>query len=331
MDEERDAGGPLRVGLYGANGHQIQAKLLSRSDARLVAAAGVPDDAFPEAPRGQAALKRYGTLDELLADPDVDLVSLCSPRRDQQAEDAIKALRRGKHVYAEKPCAPSEGKLEQILAAARNSGRRFREMGDTLFEASGPWYAMRELVRSGAIGDVVQIHAQKSYPWHDRRPVDDGVDGGLVAWVGVHGFRWIEHIGGSRVKEVLAAAKTPFGAPAGRGTTMAAACLLALENGGVATLTTNYLNPRKFGAWGNEALRIFGAGGMAEITDGGARSRWFDADGDRGPIPPVETPDYFARLMRFFRHGEPMPFSLEEDLHPTRVALRAGAMAKRLA
>jgi len=296
-----------------------------------VATAAIPDESLPEALRGQAGIQRYGTLDELLADPDVDMVSLCSPRRDRQAGDAIAALRRGKHVYAEKPCALSERELDEILAAAQASGRRFREMGDTVFEPSAPWYAMRELVRSGAIGAVVQVHAQKSYPWHDRRGADDGVDGGLVAWVGVHGFRWIEQIGGSRVKEVLDAAKTSFGASAAGNPTMAAACLLALENGGVATLTANYLNPPKFDTWGNEALRIFGTGGMAEITDGGTRSRWFDAKGDRGPVPPAETPDYFDRLMRFFRDGETMPFSLEDDLHPTRVALRVAAKARRLA
>lgn len=341
----------LGVGLYGINGHQIQAALADESAndadkgpaARLVAVAGVPDDALPESLRDPGP-RRHPGLEALLDDPEVELVSLCSPRRDQQAKDAMRALERGKHVYAEKPCAVDEPELDRLLDAARASGRRFLEMGDTVF--AEPWYALRQLVRSGALGEIVQVHAQKSYPWHEGRSPDDGVDGGLVAWVGVHAFRMVEQIGGARVAEVCSTARSFVGDPgrAGSGKSetdsnsdpapacgsggggrlaMAAACLCALENGGLATVTANYLNPKGFPRWGNESLRLFGTLGMAEITDGGARSRWYDAQGDRGEIPPIPPPDYFAALWRHFRDGAPMPFDAEEMIHPTRVALRA--------
>ena len=66
-------------------------------------------------------------LDELLADPQVEIISLCSPRRADQARDAIRCLKAGKHVYAEKPAALTEWKLDEILTAAKESGREFHE------------------------------------------------------------------------------------------------------------------------------------------------------------------------------------------------------------
>jgi predicted dehydrogenase len=86
-----DAG--LGVALYGANGHQLTPAHFARQPhARLVAVAGVREAAWP------AGVKRAATLDELLADPAVQLVTLCSPRRADQARDAIRCLEAGKHV-----------------------------------------------------------------------------------------------------------------------------------------------------------------------------------------------------------------------------------------
>ena len=141
----------IGVGLYGSNGHQVGvAKLAKHGEATLVAIAGLR--ASVTTPEG---VKKYGSLEEMLADPKVELVSLCSPRRADQARDAIKCLEAGKHVYAEKPAALTEKELDEILAAAKRSGKEFHEMAGTVFV---PNYAvMRKLVREGAVGDVVQV------------------------------------------------------------------------------------------------------------------------------------------------------------------------------
>src|ERR1700731_317461 len=47
------------------------------------------------------AVKRYARLDDLLADPDIDLVDVCSPTS-LHAEMALAALKAGKHVLVEK-------------------------------------------------------------------------------------------------------------------------------------------------------------------------------------------------------------------------------------
>ena len=49
----------------------------------------------------------YETVDELLADPSIDVVSVCVANT-QHAEVTIKALNAGKHVLCEKPMASNE-------------------------------------------------------------------------------------------------------------------------------------------------------------------------------------------------------------------------------
>ena len=103
----------LGVGLYGTNGHQLSpSKLVDHPHVTLVAVAEFGQKKLPD------GVARYSTLDELLADPRVEIVSLCSPKRADQARDAIRCLEAGKHVYAEKPSALTEAELDEILAAA---------------------------------------------------------------------------------------------------------------------------------------------------------------------------------------------------------------------
>lgn len=59
----------------------------------------------------------YATPDELIADPDVELVDITMPT-DLHAEVAIKALKAGKHVLSEKPMGLSSSQCQRIAAAA---------------------------------------------------------------------------------------------------------------------------------------------------------------------------------------------------------------------
>lgn len=308
----------IGVGLYGSNGHQIRpAKLADHPHARLVGGAALRSGILPEGARA------YATLDEMLADPEVELVSLCSPRRADQARDAIRCLEAGRHVYAEKPVALTEPELDAILAAAAKSGREFHEMAGTAF---APHYAaMRRLVAAGAIGDVVQVFVQKSYRYGAARPQDEGIDGGMFLQVGIHAARMIEHVGGVRMA-TLTGWETKTGSPETGEGRIAGAAQAVLENGGLATIIMNYLNPAGTPLpHGNESLRIFGTRGFVESIDGGGRTRLVTPGSIVEPIEPVPALDYFDAVAARLATGAPMPLSLEEELHPLRMLLRAKA------
>lgn len=314
----------IRVGLYGSNGHQIHSKLHSHSKAELAAMCGV-SEAFSEYIKENfpQPITVYGSLEEMLRDKSLTVISICSPRRIDQEEDIIACLRAGKHVYAEKPAVLSERALERVLAVSKESGCEFHEMADTVFDE--PYWTMRRLVQSGKIGEVVQVYIQKSYPMHpDTRPQDETTDGGLIRWAGIHGIRFLEHITGLRVRAV-SAYQTRLGAPRPDGMFTAASLSMTLENGGVASACFNYLNPDGFGRWGNESVRIFGDRGMIEVTDGKRRSHLYTQEQDEGEldITGSDCRDYFDWLIDHLHSGSPMPMSQEEELHPLRTVLRA--------
>jgi predicted dehydrogenase len=308
----------VKIGLYGANGHQIHGALANHPYGELAAVAALPLASLPAGvtPRSQAS------LDELLADKEVEVVSLCSPRRADQARDAVRCLEAGKHVYAEKPSALTEPDLDAIIAASRRTGRQYHEMAGVL--VSQPYKEMRRLIRSGAIGTVVQVLSQKCYPWGDWRPADENLDGGLGLQVGVYATRFVEHVAGVRIAS-LDTLETRLGNPvAGSDCRMAVSMLMRLENGGVASAVCNYLNPIQKSCWGYEILRVFGTLGTVESN----------ADGNRARLlligqPPQDldlsapSDDYFGLFLQSLQGGPAMPLTLEEELSPTRWVIRA--------
>lgn len=313
----------IGVGLYGMNGHQIQELLYNHPNAELVATAAFKKSMVP-LEFDNIHVSHYETLEELIQDDRVQIVSLCSPHRKNQGKEAILCLKAGKHVYAEKPCVTFETELDEIMKHSQRLGLEFHEMADTAFVQ--PYLSMRQIVLSGVIGEIIQVFAQKSYPYHDERPQDEGVDGGLICQVGVHALRFIEHVACQRIKDIHAI-ETKLGNPDSKGNLhIAASFMMTLENGGVASVVTNYLNQKGFGKWSNEHLRIFGSKGFVESTNSGERTRLVIGDEDLGEIKLIgESKTYFDYYIDKLKNRGIMPLTIEEELHPTRMVLRAKA------
>lgn len=312
----------LGVGLYGKNGHQVMAQVRENPRVSLEAVAELPEEMAAGLREDFPEMRRYATLAEMLRDERVRLVSLCSPVRARQVGEARQCMEAGRHVYAEKPCAMHVRELDGLIETAGKRGVRFHEMAGTAFEE--PYITMRETVRSGALGEVVQVLVQKSYPYFSARPQDEDVDGGLLRQVGIHALRMVEHAAGRKILEV-AAVETKLGNPdAAGGLHMAASYMMKLEGGAVASAVANYLNPKGFGLWGNESLRVFGTKGFVEAVDGGTRTRLVVGDEDRGPLKLREDrKDYFDLIVDSILDGTPAPLPVEDELHPMRAVLRA--------
>jgi len=70
-----------------------------------------------------SGLRVHDTLEGLLADPDVDMVDICSPPH-AHAASIEAALRAGKHVLCEKPLALEAEEAHRLTRLAEDSGRR---------------------------------------------------------------------------------------------------------------------------------------------------------------------------------------------------------------
>ena len=68
-------------------------------------------------------VKAYATLDEALADQEIDMVDLCLPPN-LHVSSTLAALKAGKHVFCEKPLALTAADCEDLVAAANRSGKR---------------------------------------------------------------------------------------------------------------------------------------------------------------------------------------------------------------
>ncbi len=77
-------------------------------------------------PRGEvmdlSGLSRYRDIDELICDPELDLIDVCLPP-DWHAEVSVAALEAGKHVFCEKPIALTATDANRMVRAAERSGK----------------------------------------------------------------------------------------------------------------------------------------------------------------------------------------------------------------
>ena len=95
--------------------------------------------------------KLYDTMEELFADPEIDVVlNLTRPYQHYAVSKA--ALLAGKHVYSEKPLGADLAEGEELVALAKERGLIIGGAPDTFMGAG--IQTCRELIDKGVIGEV---------------------------------------------------------------------------------------------------------------------------------------------------------------------------------
>jgi UDP-N-acetylglucosamine 3-dehydrogenase len=132
--------------------------------------------------------KRYTDYRQLLADPHIDVVGITTHIQDHR-DIAIDALRSGKHVFLEKPMAPTVADCDQIVAAAAVARGYFMVGHICRFD---PRVALaKQAIDDGQIGKIVSMHARRNLSVRIGRLVLDSIsalmgdgihDGDLMLW-----------------------------------------------------------------------------------------------------------------------------------------------------
>jgi phthalate 4,5-cis-dihydrodiol dehydrogenase len=177
----------------------------------------------------------YESAEQLCANPEVEAIYVSSPHQ-MHAEHVQAAAKAGKHVLVEKPMAISLAQCDSMIDAARNAGRHLIVGHSHSFNR--PILRLRELIKSGAFGEVRMINALNytDFLYRPRRPEELVTEkgGGVVFSQGAHQIDIVRLIGGGLVRTVSAA--TASWDPA-RPTEGAYSALLTFENGAFASVT----------------------------------------------------------------------------------------------
>jgi predicted dehydrogenase len=126
-----------------------------------------------------AEAKWYYDWRELLKDPDVDAVDICLPTH-LHKQVAISALENGKHVLCEKPMALTSSDCDQILEAARKSGRIF--MVGYVLRFMFPYRYAATFITSTCLGSVksCMLKRQTGYPQWSEWLSNEEYSGGVI-------------------------------------------------------------------------------------------------------------------------------------------------------
>ncbi len=141
------------------------------------------------------AASRYRTADELIADPTIDAVDLCTPSF-LHADQTVAALEAGKHVLVEKPMATNAADCQRMLDAAASSGKVL-VVGHVLRFWPDYVTALR-LVRSGSLGKLRSAFLRRKCgaPGWSAWLQDKSKSGGAVLDLLIHDFDFCRQLVG---------------------------------------------------------------------------------------------------------------------------------------
>lgn len=175
-------------------------------------------DFFPE--RAQEYADKYGgkvyaDYQEMLADPEVDGVVICTAN-DAHAPISVEALKAGKCVLCEKPMATDFAGAQSIIEAERESKGFFMAAHNQRFTMAHR--KAKELIENGTMGKVLSFRCTLAHPGPERFSVNrtnscwylnKSASGlGCVSDLGIHKCDILMHLLGEPITRVAAIAGT---------------------------------------------------------------------------------------------------------------------------
>src|SRR5207248_970704 len=250
-------------------------------------------------------------FDEMLADDSLEAVVVATPVV-THAELTKRALEAGKHVLVEKPPALTGGEAEELVATAEEHSRVLMP-GHLLLYHPGV-ARLKELIRSGQLGDVLYVYGNRQNLGQIRK------DENALWSLGVHDLSVILHLLEEEPTEAWARGESFLT----EGVEDVAFCYLRFPSGKVAHMHLSWLDPhniRRITVVGNDRMAVFDD--MERDRKITVYDNWRTRTGDiYSPKVAATEPlrlecEHFLQLVR----GEGEPFKAARDAVPVVRAL----------
>lgn len=236
----------LRVGVIGCGSiaqHRHLPEYKSNKNVEIVAVCDINEE------RAQAIaekydVKAYTNYEELISSGLVDAVSVCTPNY-LHAPISIAALNAGLHVLCEKPMATSKQEAEEMIAAAKESGKKLMIGHNQRFVPSHQ--KARKLIESGEIGKIYSFRTAFGHGGPEGWSVDgkeswffqkEKAFVGAMGDLGVHKTDLLRYVLGEEITEVGSFVET--NAKDYADVDDNAVCILKTESGAIGTLAASW-------------------------------------------------------------------------------------------
>lgn len=331
------ARGKIRVGVIGLD--HIHGLVLA---GRLWQAGATIAAYHASGARDVAAMKVMGpraksrSIASIVEDETIDLVVTAAIPRDR-GDIAVRALRAGKHVVADKPGVTTAKGLAAIDEALAHTDKRWWVMFGERFENRAVGEACTR-ARMGDIGRVVSVLGLGPHRMGaDGRPEwfwDPEATGGILVDIGSHQADQFLMATGATDAEVVTSAVGNVSSA--RHPAMQDVGHMVLSGGGaIGTHRVDYLSPTGLKTWGDGRLMIVGTEGTLEVRTNvdvaGKRGKEHlivtDAKGVRRLDPTARKVDWAARLVADVVEGSDTFVSQDHVRAVCDLTLRAQAAA----
>jgi len=178
----------LRWGVLSTANIGLKKVLPAMQQGRYTTVTAIASRDLNKAREAAAALnipKAYGSYEELLADPDVDAIYNPLPNQ-YHVPWTARAAEAGKHVLCEKPISMSVAEARSLLEVRRRTGVKIGEA--FMVRSFTQWLHVREILRSGRIGQLRSVAGFFSYYNDDPKNIRNHVEcgGGALLDIGCY-------------------------------------------------------------------------------------------------------------------------------------------------
>ncbi len=247
----------------------------------------------------------YAQLQAVWDKPEVEAVLIATPPY-THAELCLQALEHGKHVFCEKPMAPTLEDCDAMLESARQN-QRVLMVGQVLRLFPLFWQSQQWL-HQGVIGEPVHFSVRRME--HSARLFSTGwradptKSGGALLEINVHELDYLRWVGGN-YRVVCAQGRQPLPEPA---FIQCWHAQLEFESGATGQIEASIIDPA-----GEYTIRILGTEGVIHFAGFGSEIHYRTHQGEEQTLTAeqIGLPDpYTHELCAFARavlYGDPLP------------------------